>query len=153
MKHPQTLAEKLYVQFPTLKLQSIKKYACCAFTFMWCMGIEPDDAEAIILVGQMIDKGVIDSDCTVYWSKMARHLCGRDCSVEKPKITSIDKIKKRTPVYYVREYRDDAGKKKKAGHWVGVENGKICFNSLENSLCVKEGKPVEARYLTFSGGN
>lgn len=143
MKNPQTLAEELYKQFPTVKLKSIMQYACCAFTMMWCMGVEPDDAEAIITVGKMIDAGAIDADCTVYWDKVARFLSGRGCNVEKTEITSIAKIKARTPVRY-----DYAGK----SHWVGVENGKVKFNALKSSNCVNKGKPTQARLLTFTGG-
>lgn len=151
MKHPQTLAEKLYQQFPTAKLREIKDNACCAFTFMWVLGYEPDDAEAIITVGRMIDAKVLDPDCTVYWDKVSRYLTGRGCSKENAKITSIKNIKKRTPVYYERTYIDENGQKRKKGHWVGVENGKIGFNSIEHSLCVEQGKPTEARILTFTG--
>ena len=143
MKNPQTLAEELYKQFPTLKLKSIMQYACCAFTFLWCMGIEDDDAQAIITVGKMIDAGVIDADCTVYWDKMAKFISGRNCAVDKVEITSIAKIKDRTPVRY-----DYSGK----SHWVGVEKGKIVFNSLKSSNCVAKGKPTQARILHFSGG-
>lgn len=146
MKHPQTLAEKLYVQFPTLKLKSIKEYSCCAFTFMWCMGIEPDDVEALLMVGSMLDKGILDPDCTVTWDRMSRHLTGRGCTKQNKDITTIKGIKERTPVRYV--YTDKNGKKH--GHWVGVENGRIRFNSLEISQCVLQGKPTECRILKFS---
>lgn len=155
MKHPQSLAEKLYQQFPTLKLKSIKDYACCAFTFMWCLGIEPDDAEAIIMVGKMIDKKVLDSDCTVYWNEVCKHLTGRTVKVDfvdikDPKV--VKKIKDRTPVYYERTYLDASGNRRKIGHWVGFENGKLAFNSLKESLSVKEGTPIKMRVLTYSGG-
>lgn len=152
MKNPQTLAETIYQQFPSAKLKSVKDYACCAFTFMWCMEYEPEDIEAILTVGRMLDKGVIDPDCTVYWDKVSRYLTGRSCSVEKVNITSISKIKERTPVYYERTYKDSSGATRKKGHWVGVENGKIKFNALKESLCVNNGKPVMARILHFSGG-
>ena len=148
MKHPQTLAEKLYVQFPTSKLKSIKEYACCAFTFMWCMGIESDDAEAILTVGSLLDKGILDPDCTVYWDKMSRHLTGRGCNKQNKDITTIKGIKERTPVKY--EYINKSNGKKYS-HWVGVENGRIRFNSMEVSQCVLQGKPVEARILQFTG--
>ena len=147
MKNPQTLAEKLYVQFPTAKLKSIKEYSCCAFTFMWCMGIDQEDADAILTVGSLIDKGVIDPDCTVYWDKMSRYLTGRGCTKQNKNITTIKGIKERTPVRYV--YTDKDGKKH--GHWVGVEKGKIAFNSLETSQSVLQGKPVECRILKFEG--
>lgn len=143
MKHPQALAEKLYQQFPTIKLKSIKDCACCAFTFMWCLGVVTDDADAIITVGRMIDKGVLDPDCTVYWSKVSEYLTGRKCSVEFVDIKDkkqLKKIKNRTPVKF--EYNGKA-------HWIGIENGKVAFNSLESSLCVDKGKPTTARIITF----
>ena len=127
-----------------MKLKSIKDYACCAFTLMWCLGYEPDDTEAILTVGRMIDKGVLDSDCTVYWGACIDYLSERKCRVEFIDITGkkqIEKIKERTPVKY--EYN---GK----GHWVGVENGKIKFNPLEHSVCVEKGKPVTSRVLKLS---
>lgn len=149
MKNPQTLAEKLYNQFPSAKLKSIKDYSCCALTFMWCIGYDPEDTEAIIVVGQMIDKGIIDPDCTVYWDKVSRFISGRGCSIEKVNINSISKIKERTPVKY--EYKNKSNGKTYS-HWVGVQNGRVAFNPLETSQCVIQGHPVEMRKLTFIGG-
>ena len=146
MKNPQTLAEKIYVTFPSAKMKSIKDYACCAFTFMWCMGYEPDDIEAIITVGRMLDKGIIDCDCCVYWNKVSLFLTGRGCDIEKKNISTLKGIKERTPVRY--EYTDKNGKKH--SHWIGAENGRIKFNSLEVSQCVLQGHPVEMRKLIFS---
>ena len=143
MKNPQTLAEKLYQRFHDPKLKSIRDYACCAFTLMWCLGIEPDDTEAIMTVADMIDKKVLAPDCTVYWSTATKYLTGRTCSVEYVAISSLKGIKDRTPVKYTYNGKS---------HWVGVEKGKIKFNSLENSVCVNKGKPVTMRVLTISGG-
>lgn len=143
MKNPQTLAEKLYKCFPCAKLKSIKDYACCCFVLMWCLGYEPDDNEAIMTVSDMIDKKIIDPDCTVYWGAVTRYLTGRECSVEFEACSTIKGIKNRTPVKY--SYNGHS-------HWVGVENGKIKFNSLENSVCVSKGKPVTKRILKISGG-
>lgn len=146
MKHPQTLAEQIYQQFPTLKLKSIKDYACCAFTLMWTLHIEPDDAQAILTVGRMMDKGAIDVDCTVYWDKAARFLTGKGVGVQFVDITDpkeIKKIKDRTPVKF--SYNGKS-------HWVGVENGRVKFNALEKSLCVEKGKPVTMRIIKTDGG-
>ena len=148
MKNPQTLAEELYNQFPNDKLYQIKENSCCILTFMWCLGIEPEDAQALITVGRMIDCKVIDNDCTVTWNTACNYLTGRSCTVESKDIKSIKGIKKRTPVKFARV--DENGKTHE--HWVGVENGEIGFNPLKNSLCVKFGKPVTARILTISGG-
>ena len=142
MKNPQTVAEKLYQQFPTLKLKSIKDYSCCALVLIWCCGLDLEDYEAIITVGKMMDKGVIAQDCSVYWSQACEYLTGRKLTVDFKDITSIKGIKERTPVRF-----DYHGK----SHWVGVEKGKIAFNSIEHSNCVENGKPVTARILKFSG--
>jgi len=143
MKHPQTLAEKLYQQFPTAKLKNIRDYSCCALVFMWCLGIEPDDAEAVLTIGRMIDAKAIDKDCTVFWNKACEYLTGRSCDVEFREITSIRSIKDRTPVRY--DYNGHS-------HWVGVENGKVEFNTLAHSVCVAKGKPVTARIIKIKGG-
>lgn len=142
MKHPQSLAEKLYVQFPSLKMKSIKDYSCCALTLMWCAGIDCDDVEAIITVSKMMDKGAIGQDCSVFWNTASEFLTGRSLKVDFVDIKSISKIKERTPVRY-----DYKGK----SHWVGVENGKVKFNALEKSNCVDNGKPATMRVLHFSG--
>lgn len=143
MKNPQTLAEELYKHFPTPALKSIRDYACCAFTLMWCLGIEPDDTHAIITVSDMIKAGVLDVDCTVYWQPAVEYLTGRKVTVEFVNITDIKKIKDRTPVRYVYKGKS---------HWIGVENGKIAFNSLTYSNCVENGKPDTMRVLKFTGG-
>lgn len=144
MKHPQTLAEELYKHFPTPKLKSIKDYACCAFTLLWWLGIDCDDTTAIMTVSDLIKSHALDEDCTVYWGESIRQLTGREMeSLEKVPITSIKKIKEKTIVYF---------KKDKAGHWAGVENGKVVFNSLAYSKCVAEGKPAEIRVIKIKGG-
>jgi hypothetical protein len=140
MKHPQTLAERLYKEFPNPRLRSIKDNACCIFTLMWCLGLDPEDADAIITVGKLIDKGIIDDDCTVYWQRAIEHLSGRQATVDFVDITDIKKIKNRTPVRYVKGSH---------GHWVGVEKGKIAFNSLDYSNCVANGQPQTMRVLNF----
>ena len=148
MKNPQTLAETLYDMFPNEKLYTIKENSCCILTFLWVLGIEPkEDIEAIMLVSKLIDKNVIGKDCLVYWIKVASHLTGRNISVENVKIKNLKGIKERTPVLYRRTYTDKDENVITKEHWVGVQNEKIRFNSLSNSLTVKEGKPVEARII------
>ena len=143
MQNPQTLAEELYKHFPTPKLKSIKSYACCAFTLMWWLGIDCDDTTAIMTVSDLIKSHALDEDCTVYWGECIRQLTGREMeSLEKVQISSIKKIKEKTIVRFMIG---------KTGHWVGIQNGKVAFNSLAYSRCVAEGKPTEARIITIKG--
>ena len=143
MENPQTLAEELYKHFPTPQLKSIKEYACCAFSLIWWLGIECSDIDAIMLVSDLIKSGALDVDCTVYWAKCIKQLTGRDMeSLEKVPITSLRKIKGRAIVRFMNG---------KIGHWVGVKNGKVVFNSLAYSECVAEGKPTEARIIEIKG--
>lgn len=145
MEHPQTLAEELYLHFPTPKLKSIKEYACCAFTLMWYLGIDPTDIRAIMTVSDLINKHALDTDCTVYWAECIKTLTGRTMiSLEKKPIKSIKNIKDKTIVKFSRG---------KIGHWVGVEDGKVVFNSLNYSRCVEEGAPTECRIIKISGVN
>ena len=144
MKHPQSLAARLYQQFQTEKLKAIKDYACCAFVLMWCLGIEPDeDGDAVVLVSKLMESGAIDKDCTVRWAPAVEQLTGRKLqSVDFVTTNRIWDIKGRTPVKY--EYNG-------RGHWVGVENGQVAFNPMEYSVCVAKGKPVQKRVLRIEG--
>lgn len=145
MKNPQTLAEELYKHFPTKNLKSIKEYACCAFTLIWWLGLDPTDIDAIMLVDDLIRSGACDVDCTVYWAECISRLTGREMqSLVKKSITDIKGIKEKTIVKYMRG---------KVGHWVGVEEGRIVFNSLEYSKCVEEGKATECRIIKIKGIN
>ena len=135
MKSPQSLAEELY----SIPLAEIADFGCCAFVLIWCLGLEMSDIDAIKKVADGMKKGVLDLDCTVKWYEFASFLGCPIKSVEFKQICDIKGIKERTPVRY-----DYNGKY----HWVGVENGKIAFNSLKNSVCVKYGKPTTARILT-----
>ena len=143
MKHPQTFAETMYKHFPCEKLKAIKDYACCAFTLLWWLGIDGTDWDAIFTVSNLMDSGALDKECTVYWAKCVFQLTGRTVEdVEKVQISSIKKLKEPAIVRFTR-----GG----VGHWVGVKNGKVVFNSLEHSRCVEEGKPTEMRVLKIKG--
>lgn len=139
MKNPQTLAEELYKHFPDKKLKAIKDYACCAFSLIWFLGLDPSDIDAIMLVSDLMNEKALDDECVVYWADCIKKITGREMlSLEKKKITSIKNIKEKTIVKFSRG---------NIGHWVGVENGKVVFNSLSFSRCVAEGKPTEARII------
>lgn len=138
MKYPQTLAREFCSVISPARLETIGKYGCCAFVLLWCLGIEPDNMEAIELVNDMINAGVIEKDCTVHWVEAVKFLTGRDITVEFKNIKDILSIKDRTPVRY--DYKGQ-------GHWVGVERGMIAFNPLKQSNCVDKGVPVMARII------
>lgn len=145
MTNPQTLAEELYKHFQTPKLKSIKDYACCAFTLLWWLGIECSDVDAIMLVSDLIKSHALDEDCTVYWGACIKQLTGREMeSLEKVPITSIKKIKEKTIVKFSNG---------KINHWVGVQNGKVVFNSLAYSETIAKGKPAEMRVIKIKGVN
>lgn len=145
MTHPQTLAQRLYNHFPTTNLKQIKANGCCAFVLLWCMGIEPEDIDAIMTVDNMIKADVIKPNCIVKWFESVRFLTGRELvKVDFAKINTIHNIKERTPVYFQKN-------PEKEGHWVGVENGEIKFNPLKRSVNVEEGRPTEARFLFIKG--
>ena len=138
MKYPQTLAREFCSVISPARLETIGKYGCCAFVLLWCLGIEPDNMEAIELINDMINAGVIEKDCTVHWVEAVKFLTGRDITVEFKNIKDILSIKDRTPVRY--DYKG-------LGHWVGVERGMIAFNPLKQSNCVDKGVPVTARII------
>jgi hypothetical protein len=145
MTHPQTFAEELYKHFPTPKLKSIKDNACCAFTLLWWLDIDCSDIAAIMLVSDLIKEHALDEDCTVYWAKCISALTGREMeSLDKVPITSIKKIKEKTIVKYTNG---------KTSHWVGVQDGKIAFNSLVSSVTVAKGNPTEMRLIKIKGVN
>jgi len=127
--------------YPQTKAIAIGKWGCLAMSYIYCMGIE-DESEILSLVSKAIDKNIIDGECTVLdASKLLEFVSGKKFKVEKKTITSIKGIKDPTPV----RFKTEDG----CGHWVVVENGKIVFNSLLNSVQVTKGKPVEARVITL----
>ena len=138
MKYPQSAAKKFYLEVTPERLETISKYGCGAFVLLWCLGIEPDDMEAVKIVNSMINAKVIEADCTVRWAEAVKFLTGREITIQFQDVRDILSIRDRTPVRY-----DYKGK----GHWVGVERGMIAFNPLEYSQCVDKGRPVTARII------
>ena len=143
MKHSQTLAKELVKHFPTRNLNAIAGSGCCAFVLLWCLGIEPSDPEAIMILDDLINKKSLKDDCTVKWAEAVKSLTGRELqSVDFLETNVIGDIKGRTPV------RFDYGTH---SHWVGVENGVVAFNPLDYSKCVIYGRPVTKRVLHIKG--
>lgn len=147
MKYPQDLAIKLNNAFPGEDLKAIAGNGCLAFVLMWCLGIEPDDAEAVCMVQRMRKAQALKSDCTVMWYKAVPYLTGRELlGIDFVKVTSLKGIKERTPVLMAKP-----GNPSGVGHWVGVEKGQIKFNPKQYSENVEKGRPVEMRVLKIQG--
>lgn len=147
MVHPQALAMKLVSSFKNKELKAIAEYGCCAFSLLWYLGIDQSDLDAVITVRDLIHLGAIDVDCTVKWDACCRALTGKGCTVDFVKINKIDDIKGRSIVKFTRQNKIGAP----VSHWVGVENGKVAFNSLKVSRCVTEGVPTDMRLVWLEG--
>lgn len=111
--------------------------------YIYCAGIDSDnEIEYIRIVDNAIKENILDKDCTVKDAEnFLKYITGRKSTVIKKTITDIKDIKNCTPVKY--KFGD------LQGHWVVVENGKIVFNSLANSINVEKGKPIEARIIKW----
>lgn len=137
---PQTDAGELASRFSDKKLDAIAKYGCCAFSALWFMGIEKS-VDAITILADEIGKG-LDEECTVQWFKFFTDISGREIKVEFRDIKTLLEVSKIKRCIVRFEYNGKA-------HWVGVENGKIAYNSLKESTCVIKGKPTTARIISF----
>lgn len=143
MNHPQSTAIELFKEgYQLPHLEQIGKTGCCAFVFLWWLGLDIDDIQAIKIVSDAITAKVIEDDCTVVWSKFCSWLAGRNLDVGKYFIKDILTIKAKTPVMW--KYKGNP-------HWVGVEKGIITFNPLIHSEIVEHGNPVEKRVLCLKG--
>ena len=113
---------------------------CLFFCYNFCKGkIFKDEKEAFDAAEKARLDGFLGDDGFVLNAEaILREGNSFRWSVQKEKISVIDDIKKASPVCF--EYNGRA-------HWVVVENGKIVFNSLENSVCVKKGKPISMRII------
>jgi len=123
-------------------LESIGNYGCLAMCYLWTVGIEPLNAPSMAeYLSDAMLNGLLDKECTVLDAdRFLLFFTGKKYRVQKKQISSIKTIKKATPVRY-----DYEGK----SHWVVVEDGKIIFNSLINSVCVSKGTPTTAREINL----
>ena len=138
MKYAQTTAIEL-----SENIKEIGKNACLAMCYLYCAGIDPqNEIEYLRLVNSAIKEHILEKDCTVKDADLfLKWITGRKTTVIKKTVASIKNIIEPTPVRYVA--------KGYSGHWVVVENGKIAFNSLANSVNVTKGEPVEARVIKW----
>ena len=122
-------------------------YMCLAACYSWIVsrdlfGERGEKIERKILcdIIEAYHKGILDDEITVLDGAAFLELCNprNRYKVEKRRIITIDDIKEATPVRFDRNG---------FGHWVVVENGKIVFDSLDDSKCVKFGIPTTARII------
>ncbi|WP_147612342.1 hypothetical protein [Treponema pectinovorum] len=133
------IQEKLGKKAPTFASDFVKNL-CLFYCYAFCCGIEFESelaawncAQKMRLDGILSDDGFVNDA-----EKLIKNLTGRSRTILKEKINSISQIKQTCPVCF--EYNGSY-------HWVVVENGKIVFNSIENSKCVNFGKPISARII------
>lgn len=134
--------DALEVQAPDIAEKFVKNL-CLFYCYSYCCGITYDtalaawnEAERQRLNGCLdIDGTVLDAD------KLINKLTGRFVRVNKKDITDIKDIKEATPVRF--DYN-------KNQHWVVVQNGKIIFNSIRDSVCVRYGKPTTSRPIAWT---
>lgn len=135
-----------------MRIQSLCKrmgdYMCLAACYSWIVsrdkfGKSGEKIESKILhdIIRAYHEGILDDEITVLDAASFLELCDpfHKYEVEKRRIITIDDIVEATPVRFDRnDY----------SHWVVVENGKIVFDSLDDSKCVKFGIPTTARIIS-----
>ena len=138
MKYPQSIALAI-----SDNIKEIGKNGCLAMCYIYCAGVgQENELEYIRIVNDAIKANILEKDCTVKDADaFIKWLTGRKVTVVKKNISDISQIKEPAPVRFKADGLD--------GHWVVVENGKIVFNSLLNSLNVTKGTPVEARIIKW----
>lgn len=126
--------------YPQDKLKKITENCCLFMCYIFSVDRqEKTQGQWLRLLADAFDSGLIDEECTVLDAeKLLKLYTGKNYTVEKKEVNSIADIKKLCPVRY--NYNGH-------GHWVLVEDGKIIFNSLLNSVCVTKGKPTTARII------
>lgn len=92
---------------------------------------------------QAAENNIIDvnDDCYVRDAVQLMRLVNpsKRSSVTKQKISSLDELGEKLAAV---NFENNG-----FNHWVLVENGKIIFDSLDNSQCVKYGVPTSARII------
>lgn len=129
INYPQSYAEKI-----SANINQIAKNGCLAMCYLYCLGIDPDYFIGILsdAMNEPLSSG-IGKDCYVNDAeRFCRYISGHNFAITKEDIP----LKKITGPYPVRYSYN--GK----SHWVVVKSGKIVFNSLQKSVCVENGKPV-----------
>lgn len=113
---------------------------CCyyKFTELKCGNAPLTLSLLLKLLSQAYEEGIIDNECTVLDAVKLLRRFGLKANVIKVPVKSLEEVKELAPVRF-----DYNGK----SHWVLVQNGKVVFNSLSSSVCVKNGKPSTMRSI------
>lgn len=115
--------------------ESMGKYACLIFCDCFLVGIEP--IEAIKQFNDLVEKRITKEDCFVNsHTNLIYALSGR----------RVNYIKSDTPPNDDRLYISNYVYKN-SNHFVVCQDGQIVFNSLDDSQCVKYGKPCDYRWI------
>lgn len=108
--------------------------------YIYAVGVKATELQYIELVNDAIEQKILADDCTVINAELyLKWLTGRNFNVTKFNISKLSDVKSVAPVRY--DYNGHS-------HWVVVKDGKIVFNSLKESVCVKKGKPTTARIIS-----
>lgn len=117
--------------------------ACLAFCYIRAALGEVIPEKMFGILWKAANKGIIDENNNCYVNdaialmKLANP--NKKYSVIKKDITSLEELDGQLAAV---SYKNGV-----YNHFVLVEKGQIIFNSLDNSMCVKYGKPITARII------
>lgn len=120
------------------------KGACLSLCYIKAVKPDATETEMFDILWQASQKGIIDAndDCYVRDAISLMKLANpKQYSVTKQNISSIQGIELGAVNFENNGYN----------HWVLVEKGQIIFDSLDDSKCVKYGKPTSARIISIIG--
>lgn len=104
---------------------------------------------SVMVAGLIDDRTVLDKDGYVKDAELLMNKAtGYKYKVEKKKIESIKDLPEKG--YYVVNFERTDENGKVHNHWVLFKDRLFLYNSLENSLCYKYGKPTDARIITLN---
>lgn len=129
------------------KHETFGKFACLLLSYCEVCGIDPD--KVFDDFDSLVDKGILDSECTVKQpDKLITLYTGKSVKVKgsesNPKagkqIARFRNVKRWGPL---NKANDDGH-----GHWVVVDDSDtVVWNSLDHSDNVDNGVPVDYRYV------
>lgn len=124
------------------KMRAFTSSLCLFYCYLYCAGAEfTDEKDAFDTAERMRLRGILADDGTVLdGPRLLETFSGRRWTVEKVDVdeNSVKDLKATTPVRF--DYNGHS-------HWVVMSHGDIVFDPIENSQCVRLGKPRSARVL------